>query len=144
MRYRLFCHGTFCYLLSYSIHNSVRALNVLAGAFVLVDFNKLTSDENGVYFTMKIFPNRAASTISSSLVALPRINNIDDKCHIDCARQRRLLNCRSYAVEYLPIATAVSRVGNDIICFRAANAHVTFAAQTRTLFDEPTGCITVF
>lgn len=47
-------------------------------------------------------------------------------------------------VEYLPIATAVSRVGNDIICFRAANAHETFAVQTRTLFDEPTGCITVF
>lgn len=31
---------------------------------------------------------------------------------------------------------AVSRIGNDIICFRAANAHETFAVQTRTLFDE--------
>lgn len=39
-------------------------------------------------------------------------------------------------VEYLPIATAVSRIGNDIICFRAANAHETFAVQTRMLFDE--------
>jgi len=39
-------------------------------------------------------------------------------------------------MEYLPTATVVSRVGNDIICFRAANAHETFAVQTRTLFDE--------